>query len=129
MSWTYDPTQLSTSPLMQVRFMLGDVKESSPLLQDEEINFLLANQSVVNATLQCCDRIIARLAPEIDKAIGPTRVNLSQRYDHFVALKKTLRKSTGAIGVPVLATNQPLPLTPVFELNGMDNPLGGDPDG
>lgn len=69
MTFSYNPAQLSTSKLYQVRLMIGDTT-SPGALQDEEINyFLTVRPSLYGAAALCCRQIA-------DSASGQTDQNL-----------------------------------------------------
>ena len=54
MTTTYDPTQLATTTLYQVRFYLGDTDDTSWQLQDEEIDWALTERgNTWGATAMC----------------------------------------------------------------------------
>lgn len=82
MTWTYtfDPT---SSPKDAVRFLIGDVVEATPLLQDEEIAFSLSevNFEPYRAAANSCANLAARftgLAQSTSKSVGG--LSLSQTY-------------------------------------------------
>ena len=101
MSWTYDVNQLSTSQLMQVRFEIGDTDVTDPLIQDEEITYALGVEtSVASAAAKCCEGIARKFARLADTTLGPSKVAASQRFEHYQALAKQLRKDTTAMNAP-----------------------------
>lgn len=122
MSWTYDVTQLSTSQLMQIRFEIGDTDSADPLMQDEEINYAIgAESSVASAAAKCCEGIARKFARLADTTLGPSKVAASQRFDHYQALAKQLRKDTTAMNAPtgggMYVTDLPDPniIPPIFD--------------
>jgi hypothetical protein len=79
-TWTYVVAQLSTTPLYQVRFMLGDTLPADQQLQDEEINFAISQESsVYGAAAACCRNLGARLSREADSIVGEQRTLYSSR--------------------------------------------------
>lgn len=50
MSWKYDPTQLASSELYQVRLLIHDTDCNRPLFQDEEIEWMLTQESNIYMT-------------------------------------------------------------------------------
>src|ERR1700730_18670600 len=79
MTWTYDISDLATSSLDQVRFVLGDTVPSDPQLQDEEINYVLAQRSsVYGAAAMCCRTLASKYSRSADQKAGDTQVWYSQ---------------------------------------------------
>lgn len=90
MAWTYsgDP---ATSDKDLVRFLCGDTDSTMPLLTDEEIQYLLSVKANAQKAAQAaCQRILAKLAREVDYTIGPERVEASQRLANYKELLQTL---------------------------------------
>jgi hypothetical protein len=87
MAFSYDFTAL-TVPLNQVRLMVGDINESEPLLQDEEIAFVIGQSgSNIYAQAGAVARFIAaKLAREVDAVNEPLRQMFSQRMTRFLKL-------------------------------------------
>lgn len=107
MSWSYDPATLATSELYQVRFLVGDTNESDPLLQDEEINYLLSiNQTVVATAIACCERISATFARLVDHRLGPLSVSNSQKSAHYARLARQLTQDTARYNTPTMSADQ-----------------------
>lgn len=123
MAWSYsgDP---STSDLDLVRFLCGDTEEDMPLLTNEEITYLLSTKgSPQKAAQSCCERILAKLAREVDYTIGPERVEASQRLANYKELLKTLKADTiEATAAPIWKPSSP---GAGFRV-GMHDPYGGD---
>ncbi len=97
MSWSYsgDP---SSSTLDEVRFYLGDTVSADPLLQNEEIQFLLnqsPNKPLVVAH-NCANAIAARFARLMDKSVGDLRVSYTQRYRQYKELAQSLANQANA---------------------------------
>lgn len=91
MSWTYDPSQLKESELMQIRLLLGDTDANDPLLEDEEIEFYIDQNSDVNhAALDCINAILSRLAAIPEYKLGPYEENTSNRISFLNSLSKKL---------------------------------------
>jgi hypothetical protein len=91
MAWSYsgDPNK---SPLDRVRFLCGDTDINDQLLSDEEINFLLSIRSTPErAAEDACIAIMAKLAREVDYAIGPEKVSAKQRLDNYKRVLDEMR--------------------------------------
>lgn len=130
MSWSYDPTQLKDSPLMQVRLMLGDTDENDPLMQDEEIEFYIEESGSVNNTvLRCIDTALARIAAIPDYQLGPYQESMGNRIAFLNNLRKQIEDEATKY-CPPLSEN---PSTkPVFGYDMQsahcDHTLGGGQD-
>lgn len=80
MTWTYDVSQLQTSELMQVRYLVGDTIPKGSQVQDEEIMFALSQESnIYGAAATVCRSLAAQLSREADTVIGDQRVTYSSR--------------------------------------------------
>jgi hypothetical protein len=92
MSFTYRG-QPEKYPLDQVRILIGDVDPCDPLLQDAEIQLFLDdhNQAPVNASIRCCEVIIARLSRRPDEQVGLVKIFYSQQAKGYRALLTDLR--------------------------------------
>lgn len=108
MAWSYsgDP---STSPKDEVRFLIGDTSEDDPLLQDEEIAYLLdqCGGSALAAAVAACEGIVAKLSREADLRSGATSISASQRHAHYAALLTDLRRR--ASRMPNIKISQSIP--------------------
>lgn len=97
MTFTYDPAGLDGSDLFQVRFLLGDTIEAEPLLQDEEINFLIAEHGVQEGAAQGAERLAAKFARLADQKTGDVSTDFDQLQEHYKNLADQIRE-TGAGG-------------------------------
>jgi len=98
-----------SDPISMVRFLVGDVDASNPILTDSEIQALVSLQPIISfAAASAADTIAARFSIQVDTAIGKTKVSLSQRSAHFTKLANRLRKTAGDLpggdgtGVPTV---------------------------
>lgn len=100
MTWLYD-SNLST-PKDQVRFETGDTIQLDPLLQDEEIEFVLSQNSnqVLRAAAECCEKISALFARQVDNNSGKTSAQASQRSKAYATLARRLRNRFIVSSVP-----------------------------
>lgn len=89
--WSYagDP---SASPRDEVRYRIGDIDETNPLLSDEEIDYELAQagDDVLAAAIGGVRRLIARWMRAVDKSVEGLSVSYSQRITNAQALLKEL---------------------------------------
>lgn len=104
MTWTYNPVERD---LDKVRLEIGDTDKNEPLLQDEEITFVLSLKgNVLAASAMCCEIIARILSRKADENVG----DLSIRYkaDEYANRAKELMRKVAAIGMPVVET--PIPI-------------------
>lgn len=84
MTWSYDPTTLTTNKTNQVRFLVGDTEVTDPLVQDEEIVFALSQRnSIYGAAAIVCRTIAAkfsRLADTVDRDIRDALSSKAKAY-------------------------------------------------
>lgn len=124
MSWSYsgDP---STSNLDYVRFLCGDTDPDAPLMQDEEINFILTKKTKPeNAAIDCARTILSKLARQVDYTIGPEHVAASERFKQYKQyLDDLITAYQSNISAPSLSTCQRL-RGPVFRIGMFDNRRG-----
>lgn len=103
MTWSYsgDP---SNSTLDEVRYLIGDTESTDMQLQDEEINYHLAqnNGSAVNAAIDACEGLVAKYARKVNREVGDLRIESERLMDHYIKLAKRLmskRSMKGATGI------------------------------
>ena len=98
MTWSYqDPTQSSKDA---VRFTIGDTVSTDPLLSDEEINFLLTDSAVDEASYYGALAIAAKFSRSVDKSVGKIRISNSQKTKQYQDLAKELWLKMGILAVP-----------------------------
>lgn len=78
MSFSYDPGQ--ATDLDKVRFRIGDTSKPS-LLEDEEIQAVLTERgdSVLHASVTCCERALMRASLEVNTTVSGQTVNREAR--------------------------------------------------
>ena len=93
MVWSYSTIGLSTNKKNQTRLLIGDTSSTFPLLQDEEIEFFLDenSDSVLAAAIDCCEAIAAEFSKEADTKNGALSVKASQRSEAYLAMAEKLR--------------------------------------
>lgn len=107
MSWSYsgDP---SKSALDECRFLLGDTNESKPIMQDEEIHYIIShsggNENMLRYELfKQAATIFAR---DIKRSLGPQSEDPTSRLNFFKAqaeLYKAKVSSGSGISLPKYA--------------------------
>ena len=98
MSW--DPSQLSTSAVMQVRLEIGDTDTSNELLTDSMISYRLGQHTndVGLVVILCIEDILAKVSKEYDRSNVGMGASRSQIVTHYRDLlkEKTFRYYSGA---------------------------------
>lgn len=91
MTWSYggDPAANAKD---RVRFIVGDTTSTFPLVSDEEINAVLADQAVPTyAAAAICEALAAKFSVQVDRSIGSTSIGLSRRAQAFAEQAARLR--------------------------------------
>lgn len=87
MTWTYALASIATTPLYQVRLMIGDTVVAKPLLQDEEIAFyLMVDPSVWRAASRACRAIAGNFSRDADTIQGDLRTLWTSRARQYNSL-------------------------------------------
>lgn len=130
MSWTYDPTQLKDSPLMQVRLMLGDTDEEDPLMEDEEIQYYIdGSGSTTVAAIKCIDTALARIAAVPEYKLGPYQESTGNRVAFLNSLRKQLEDESTKYNAPLAESPTTKPVFGYDMMSGYcDHTLGGGQD-
>lgn len=150
MTWTYSAAALSTSDLYKVRLIIGDTDTNRQQLQDEEINFVLTEQTVVTyAAAACCDLLAAKYSFLVNTENSELRVSAAARHKHYLDLAERLRAGGGGDvpggdggGLPVVGfyaggalqsekddlIDDTDVVPPSFALGQDDNPEAGEDD-
>ena len=108
MSWSYDPTDLNTTTasgrLNTVRFLVGDTDSNDQKVQNEEIEFSLAQtKDDVNAAASYVARSVAskyasKVTLELD---GQLMAHYSDLYDHYLSLADKLDYQAKKLGAQI----------------------------
>jgi hypothetical protein len=119
MAWSYDPAELASSKLYQVRLIIGDTNEDTPLLQDDEIEYLLTqhNEDVNQVAVAAVNSISAKLAQDKDYSLGPYSESSAKVLTYYSNYAKQLDSHVYS-GEPV--GNVPT-TTPAFSRNMFEN--------
>lgn len=120
-----------------VRLLVGDTDADDWLLSDEEIAVFTAAQPSNNylAAAEAAQAIAAKFARKTSRAVGDLRMELQQRYEHYVALAEYLQRR-GAAGVVPYAGGLSIDdksdvdddtdrVRPAFRIGLMDDPGAG----
>lgn len=102
MSWSYsgDP---SSSQLDECRFLLGDTIKDQPIMQDEEIDYLIAKYSTNSNQLlyQLFSRAATLFARDIKRSLGPQSEDPTERLKYFRDSAAQYKAMTVNIGLSV----------------------------
>jgi len=119
MSWTYsgDP---SSSDKDKIRFLIGDTDEFEPIMQDEEINYLIAEHgSNFNMLLyQAFSRVAILFARDIKKSLGPQSQDPTERLKFFKDQMNYYKGKLSKAGILVPTYSHPK----VFHVGMHSNP-------
>ena len=141
MTFSYS-TSLATDK-DKVRFRIGDTDSNRELQSDEEINAVLAAKpSVLPASMECVEAILAKIARDIDRNAAGISSSRSQAFTHYKDLlvklsREMLTESEMFVGGLSKAAKRSFEadsdfVRPSFDIGKFDNPLAGsanrDPD-
>lgn len=106
MSFTYSGNP-AKSQLDECRFLISDTNESQPIMQDEEISYIIDTYGSNKAALRyhLFRQAATYFARDIKRSLGPQSEDPTARLDFYKAqmnLYKT-QMSSGGIPVPVYA--------------------------
>lgn len=91
MTWTYDITQINTTPLYQVRFLIGDTLTKDQQAQDEEIEFAVTQRSsVYGAAALVCRTLAAQFSRLVDVVDKDLRTSYSTKARNYLRLSTVL---------------------------------------
>lgn len=119
MSWSYsgDPAD---SLLDASRFMLGDTIQSDPLMQDEEIQFILDTygENQYQVYYQLFSRAATLFARDIKRSLGPQSEDPTGRMKYYAeqASMYKAKMASGGISLPTYAHPQ------IFRIGMHSNP-------
>lgn len=103
MTWSYSGNP-ADSAKDAVRFYCGDTDVNDPVMQDEEILFLLdaTNQDPLRAAIKSCEQMLLKFSREVDYTIGPESVKASQRAEQYEKILARLKADLiGGSGGPI----------------------------
>lgn len=103
MSFSYsgDP---STSPLMEARFLIGDTNPDEPIMQDEEVQFLIDTYGTSPNVLryQLFSRAATLFSRDIKRSLGPQSEDPTKRLAFFSSQAEYYKTlvTTGGVSAP-----------------------------
>lgn len=87
-SYSGDPSRSSRD---LVRFLIGDTSKQDQLLQDAEIDWVLTQYNApMNASIRCCEVVVAKLSRLSDESVGGLSVSFSQKAESYRKLRRDL---------------------------------------
>lgn len=102
MSFNYsgDPT---TSPLDECRFLIGDTNEASPIMQDEEINYIIKQSNDNEALLRynLFKQAATIFARDIKRTLGPQSEDPTGRLAFFNAQAAEYKNKLATSGLSI----------------------------
>lgn len=119
MAWNYtgDP---SSSDKDAYRFHIGDTIEDEPVLQDEEIQFVLDNNSAHNVRLYLLfDKAALYFHRQIENKVGPIEEKPYQRAKYFEDMANHYYEKAYGVSIPSIKYAQP-----IFKVGMNDNRNG-----
>lgn len=86
MTWSYDLTALATTPLFQVRYLIGDTIADDPQIADEELSFAMSQRSnIYGAASDACRSLATQMGRQADSVQGNLRNTYSSRARAYAA--------------------------------------------
>ena len=96
MSWNYNSSNLGSSDLAWVRMRVGDCTSGDQLMQDEEINAILADAGDRTlAASRACRQISATFARRVQKTVGKFSLAHQQASERYAKLSDELLLEMG----------------------------------
>ena len=100
MSWTYSGNP-ADSKLDEYRFLIGDTNEDEPILQDEEIQYIIdtygSNENQVK--YQLFNRVATLFARDIKRTLGPQSEDPTERLNFYKQQAKAYKAKIAAAGL------------------------------
>lgn len=122
-SYSGDP---QSEPKDAVRFLVGDTDESDPLLSDEEINFLVAEEpNRYAAAAAACRSIAAKLAREYERMESETLKATDRTPERYRQLAMDLdKRAVTSSSVSIVAADGITEVEPFFTRGMFRNDWG-----
>lgn len=108
MSWTYsgDPT---SSKVDECRFLIGDTNKSAPIMQDEEIQYLISesNGNTDRLRYELFRHAATIFARDIKRSLGPQSEDPTSRLNYFKEQMELYKVKVMASGLSLPKYNYP----------------------
>lgn len=119
MSFSYSGNP-ADSTLDECRFLLGDTNEAEPILQDEEIEYIIdqagSNQNMLRYEL--FKRAATIFARQIKRSLGPQSEDPTSRLDYFKEQAKEYKSKMAYSGISIPKYSHPK----IFSIGMQNNP-------
>lgn len=126
MSWTYSGNP-ANSQIDECRFLLGDTNESEPIMQDEEIQYIIdmyeGNKNQV--LYQLFSRAATIFARDIKRSLGPQSEDPTERLKYFKEKAEEYKSKISSAGLSLPKYAHPK----VFRKGMQNNPPWPTPKG
>lgn len=101
MTWSY--TDPSASAKDEVRFLVGDTNQASPLVSDEEIQYALTKQGkAVSAAALICRTIAAKFARNVSTGVSGLSFANQQKFEQYSRLAVELEARAAMYVSPIV---------------------------
>jgi hypothetical protein len=103
MTWSYNPSDLSSSQKDQIRMLIGDTNASTPQLQDEEIAYLATlRPNIYGAASDCCRALAAKYSSMSTESAGDSKITYSDISKAYArqAIAFASTAAAGGAGLP-----------------------------
>jgi hypothetical protein len=85
-SWTYTLADLATTPLFQLRWLIGDTLPADPQIADEELTWAMTQRSsIYGAAADACRSLATQMGRQADSVQGNLRTTYSARSRAYAA--------------------------------------------
>lgn len=126
MSWTYSGNP-ANSQIDECRFLLGDTNESEPIMQDEEIQYIIdmyeGNKNQI--LYQLFSRAATIFARDIKRSLGPQSEDPTERLKYFKEKAEEYKSKISSAGLSLPKYAHPK----VFRKGMQNNPPWPTPKG
>lgn len=126
MSWTYSGNP-ANNQIDECRFLLGDTNESEPIMQDEEIQYIIdMYEDNKNQILyQLFSRAATIFARDIKRSLGPQSEDPTERLKYFKEKAEEYKSKISSAGLSLPRYAHPK----VFRKGMQNNPPWPTPKG
>lgn len=90
-TWTYNPAQLATNSVYQVRLLLGDTRYADQQMQDQEIEWYISQYgNIWSAAANAARGLAAQFSRLVDTMQGDLRTLYGQKARNYLAMAANL---------------------------------------
>ena len=126
MSWTYSGNP-ADSPIDECRFLIGDTNEDEPIMQDEEIQYIIDTYgpNYNQIKFQLFNRAATLFARDIKRTLGPQSEDPTDRLNFYKQQAASYKAKLAASGLSLPKNAYPK----VFRKGMQNNPPWPPPKG